>query len=96
MTTLTITYRCRGCASPNLTTLTTSRPTPSEQSIIIRCDDCELETQLLVRSLPIGEPRSEALHGTNAAYTRHIRTGTTPCQDCRDAKAAYARERKHR
>lgn len=96
MTTLTITYQCRGCGSPNLTTLTTSRPTATEQSIILTCDDCQLDTQLLVRSLPVESRHSEPVHGTRAGYARHIRYRTTPCDDCREAKAAYERERRHR
>jgi hypothetical protein len=30
--------------------------------------------------------------GTYAAYRRHLRKRETPCQPCRDAKAAYAKD----
>lgn len=31
-------------------------------------------------------------HGTYAGYQKHNRLGTPPCDDCRDANAAYARQ----
>ena len=33
-------------------------------------------------------------HGTDAAYHRHRAHGTTPCQPCREAHAAYEAERR--
>lgn len=40
----------------------------------------------------VGRPVT-ATCGTVAAYKRHVRHGETPCQPCRDAWAAYQRER---
>lgn len=97
MTTLTFTYQCRACANPHHTTLTASRPTPSEQSIIVRCDHCQVETQLLVRALPVDnrriDQRLHTEHGTNAGYARHLRRRDTPCSECREAHNTAVRER---
>jgi hypothetical protein len=63
-----------------------------------RCEDCGEDslaggrwclTCFHRRSTPA--PRTG--HGTEAGYTAHRRAGTTPCQSCRDAHAAYSRYR---
>ncbi|MBF6332311.1 hypothetical protein [Nocardia transvalensis] len=35
--------------------------------------------------------RSTARCGTNGGYQRHLKEHTEPCQDCREAHAAYGR-----
>jgi len=42
----------------------------------------------------IGRPVT-APCGTVAAYKRHTRNGDTPCQQCKEAWAAYQRQRYH-
>lgn len=98
MTTLTINYRCPCGAHPTL--VTTGRPTRNEQSLIVHCPQCELDTQLLLRAIPLDQRRNTpnpAEHGTPSGYARHFRTGDLPpCRACKDAHANNVRERKAR
>ena len=37
-----------------------------------------------------GKPWLETMgHGTNARYTRHLREGTVPCDECKRAHVLY-------
>lgn len=96
MTTITLDYHCRNCGSNDLELVAHGKPTRSEQSLIVTCTSCHTDTHLLLRSLPLHVTTDPNGCGTPAGYTRHMRAGTTPCQDCRDAHSAAAYRRKHK
>lgn len=95
MTALTINYRCRCGTNPYL--ITHSRPTPTEQSLIVHCPNCDADTQLLLRALPVTPPArgSDVDCGTNAGYRRHHRKHEPACTACKTAHAEYEYARKH-
>lgn len=92
MTTLTITYRCRHCTSPDLTTLTTGKPTQHQQSAILRCNHCGHQTQLLIRSIPLDEPTQETPETTRRRIAGRYTPPGPPCDPPhRGTIAGYAR-----
>lgn len=92
MTALTINYRCR-CGN-HVDLINHSRPTPTEQSLIVHCTTCDKDTQLLLRALPVESSgtANDNLCGSNAGYRRHHRNHEPACDGCKDAHAAYEYE----
>jgi len=60
------------------------------QNYDCRCEPC-VEARRAARR--VGTPRLRPACGTEGGYHAHWRRGETTCQPCRDAHAAYQRER---
>ena len=76
----------------------------TETKAIVRCTSCRPEIAewlVAVRMAPVNlvmritapSPVTEARCGTESGYTRHVRTGTRPCDACKEAHASAERRR---